>query len=525
MGLEKVNRLTRAVCGFVAVICVAAAQATGSIYERAAALIQRGESRSAIALLQPRLKEEPRDLKALTLMGMAASAENRREQANMYFRKALALDPQFAPALKNLAINELSANETASAREHFEELLRFTPSDPIAHLAIADISFAAKDFQKAVSNYDRSAELYLRTPASLVNFAQALIAVHEPVRARAVLDKMPAEADAPAHFAAGTLLAGLGKYGAAAHEFQRSRGPGVDEYDAGYNLTLAYMKAGDAAVAVRTGEDLIARGHTRAELYNLLAQAYESTGRTKEAYDALRTAAKIDPADPINYVDLTALCLQHNNYDLALEIADIGVRKAPASDRLHLQRGIVLAMKEQFAGARSEFETALKLAPDKGLPHVALGLILMQMDETAEAVRVLRSRAAAAPNDYLALWFLGEALNRSGALPGMAEDDEARNALTRSVKINPQVAASRILLAKLLARGGQLDAAVKHLDWALALDPHNATATYQLAQVYQKKGDAARARELFAKVSKAKAEDRARFTRGGLQHLLRADSH
>lgn len=510
---SKVRRRTYALIGLLGAALAAAAEAPASLYERAAALIERGQARSAMALLEPRLKEAPRDLKALTVMGMAASAENRRDQANAYFRQALQADPTFAPALKNLAINELAANETASARKHFEELLKLTPADSVAHLALGDISSANSDFESAVAHYGQCTALYRQHPA-----------LNQGAKARAMIEGMPAGADPRIHFAAGSPLASLGDYKTAAREFQLSRGSEVDAYDGGYNLTLAKLKGGDAVAAARTAEDLIAHGYGKAELYNLLAQAYESAGRTKEAYEALRTATKIDPADPANYVDLTALCLQHNNYDLALEIADISVRRVPTSDRLHLQRGVVLAMKEDFAGARSEFETAIKLGPGRGLPHVALGLILMQMDDSADAVKVLRARVTAAPSDYLALWFLGEALNRSGALPGMPDDDEARKALARSVELNPRIAQSRILLAKLLARSGDLAAAEMHLNRALALDPQNVTATYQLAQVYQKKGDAARARELFAKVSKAKADDRAQFTRGGLQHIIRADS-
>ena len=44
---------------------------------------------------------------------------------------------------------------------------------------------------------------------------------------------------------------------------------------------------------------------------------------------------------------------------------------------------------------------------------------------------------------------------------------------------------------------------------------------YQLAQVYSRKGDSARAKELFAKVGKAKAEDREQFTSRGLAQIIR----
>jgi tetratricopeptide (TPR) repeat protein len=503
---------------------VVTAQPAPSIYQQAAQYIQQGQSSSAITLLEPRLQETPQDLKALTLMGMALAAENRHAEAGRFFRKALAADPKFAPALKNLAISEMAAGETGSAKKDFEELLRLTPSDPIAHLALADVEFASRNYRSAASHYGQSANLYLRTPASLLNYAQALIEIKETAQAIQVLEQMPPGAKATEHFRAGTLLARGEKYDAAAREFERADGTGADEYAVGYNLALAYTKAGQHAEAARTAEDLIARGYRKSELYNLASQGYEGSGKLKEAYDALRTAISIEPADQTNYLDLIALCIRHNNYNLALEIADISISRIPNSERLHLQRGIVLAMKEDFGSARTEFETAVKLAPEKGLPYAALGLILMQMDQAQDAVRILRDRVRAAPSDYIALWFLGEALNRSGAAAGSAEDDEARLALSRSIEVNPQVAQSRILLAKLLARRSELDAAVQHLNRALELDPENISATYQLAQVLQKKGDTTRAKQLFAKVSKAKAEDREQFTRGGLQHIIRAES-
>jgi cytochrome c-type biogenesis protein CcmH/NrfG len=145
------------------------------------------------------------------------------------------------------------------------------------------------------------------------------------------------------------------------------------------------------------------------------------------------------------------------------------------------------------------------------------------MDRPSEAVTVLRKRTGI-DADYLALWFLGEALNRAGLAEGSPEEKEAVDALTRSVQLKPNVPQSRILLAKLLARRGALDLAEEHLTRALEIDAGNVNATYQLAQICQRRGDIARARDLFAKVSKAKAEDREQFTRGGIQHIIRAGS-
>jgi tetratricopeptide (TPR) repeat protein len=471
------------------ILAQAAFAQTPSLYEQAAASIQGGQLANAIRILEPRLQQAPRDLKALTLMGMAVSAQGRLEDGNRFYHQALEVNSSFAPALKNLAANEMALGHAAVARTHFERLLDLTPADPAVRLGLA----------------------------------QARMNTGQTSKAAEALEGMSADAPAGAHFAAGELLAKLERYSAAAREFERAQSGYPNPYDAGFNLMLAYVKAARSADAIRTGEELVAKGHFKAELYNLLAQAYEGAEKTAEAYSALRTATTIDPADPANYLDLIALCLTHQNYDLALEIANISISRLPKSGSLHLQRGIVLAMKEDFGAAQNDFETAVNLDPKRSISHVALALILLQMDRPAEAVTVLRKRTGVQP-DYLALWFLGEALNREGLTEGSPQEKEAVDALSRSVQMKPNVAQSRILLAKLLARRGSLDLAEKHLTRALELDAGNVNATYQLAQICQKKGDTARARELFAKVSKAKADDREQFTRGGLQHIIKAGS-
>ena len=192
-----------------------------------------------------------------------------------------------------------------------------------------------------------------------------------------------------------------------------------DPYQVGYNLTLVLIRNRDYAAAIRAGEETLAAGHRKAEMYNLLAQAYEQSGQTKQAYDALRAATEIDPQDETNYLDLIALCLKHENYDLSLEIADIGRPARPRAHRLRLHRGVALVMKGRLEEAVKEFQTAGELLTERApLPQVALGLALIQMDKHSEAIALLRRQTGLNPKDPRVFWLLGEALNRSGVQPG-----------------------------------------------------------------------------------------------------------
>jgi tetratricopeptide (TPR) repeat protein len=493
-------------------------------YQQAISYVQQGKLDEAIPLLERILDKTPADLRARNLMGIALSSAGKREEANRHFQLALEIDPKFYPALKNLALNELALGRIAEAKGHFEDALKLASRDPAAHFGLAEIESRSGAFESAVAHYEQSGDLYLKDPQALLNYARGCLETKQPAKAVRALGNLPAGSAAAIHFEAGLLLAKLDDYPAAAQQFRLARQGSTDPYQPGFNLVLALVKSRDPAAAIREGEQLIAQGRRTAELLNLLAQAYEASGKTKEAYDALRSATELDPADESSYLDLIALCLEHHNYDLSLEIADIGVRLIPGSRRMRLERGVVLVMKGRMEEAEKEFEASSGSGPDGALGQIAWGLVLMQMNRMPEAIDVLRRLRDKNESDHLANWYLAEALSRDGAEPGSDREAEAIRALEQSVRSNPGVPQSRVLLGKMLLRRGQVDRAIEHFEKALDLDKDNVAAAYQLAQVYRKNGKPQRAAELFAIVSKAKEEDPGQFTQRGLLHIVREGS-
>jgi tetratricopeptide (TPR) repeat protein len=489
--------------------CAISVRAQDSDYRTAVSLTQQGQFDQAFPLIQRILDRHPNDLKARNLMGIALSATGRREEANEHFKKVLALEPKFVPALKNLALNELILGEAQDAKLHFEEALKLAPREATCHWGLAEIAFAARDYKRAALNYEQSGELAWKDSRTAIKFATSCLEDGQGAKAATILEAIPTAlsgADAKIQFQAGVMLAGLEKYAAAARRFELARQGFPDPYQIGYNLTLVLIRNRDYAAAIRAGEETLAAGHRKAEIYNLLAQAYEQNGQTNRAYDALRAATEIDPQDESNYLDLIALCLRHENYDLGLEIADIGARRVPNGRRLRLHMGVALVMKGRLEEAVKEFQTAGDLSPEDSLPQVALGLALIQLDKHSEAIAMLRERTEHQPKDPRILWLLGEALNRSGVQPGSAEEKEAVNALEKSIQLDPRLPQSRSLLGKILLRRGEVARATEHLEKAFDLDPEDMTAAYQLAQALQRMGKTERAKQLFTKVSQAKGE-------------------
>src|SRR5262249_30488547 len=262
-----------------------------------------------------------------------------------------------------------------------------------------EIAYEDRRFAEAVAGYKKGAELLFRDPPAILRYATACAETGSSQEAAAAIVRIGRQADAQLQFAAGLLLTRLEKYDAAAERFQWAEPNYPDPYTAGYNAALALVRAGRFEDAIRVGNRLAPGDQRKAEVLNLMAQAHEKAGRTKEAYDSLRTATEISPGDEIHYLDLISLCIEHKNYDLAFEIADIGLKRIPESYRLLLQRGVVHSLAGSLAEAEQDFARAADLAPPEvSLPIVSRGMILIETDRAGEAVALFRKRLAALPD-------------------------------------------------------------------------------------------------------------------------------
>ena len=137
------------------------------------------------------------------------------------------------------------------------------------------------------------------------------------------------------------------------------------------------IEAGDDDARHCVGAGAAGRGPPKAELYNLVSRAYVQAGRIKEAYDALRDATRLEPTARSTTSTSRTICLDHENYDLGLEIVDVGLRYLPRSGTLHIQRGVLLVMKGLFDQAEAIVRRgATALALDSAIPSIALAMAL-----------------------------------------------------------------------------------------------------------------------------------------------------
>jgi tetratricopeptide (TPR) repeat protein len=464
-------------------------------YQCAREHVEKQQFSRAVPILEQLVKRSPRDFRAVNLLGVALSGTGQMEKANLQYRRALNLNPRFYLAIRNLAVNELLMGRRKEAKTHFEQVLKFSPADDVAHVSLAEMAFEQKQCGPALEHYERSRPRIVTNPLLILHYSECSIEQGHSREAVAMLDLLPGDAY-DAQFQAGVVLEEAEVYAESARHFGLARKGYADPYSAGYNQILACLRAGDSTSALNIGNELLAAGYQKAELYSLMAEAYLKQKQIKEAYGALRTAASLDPNDEDNYLDIGIICSDYQNYDLGLEVTEIGLRQIPNSDRLHLQRGLLRMLKGNDAEAEEDVYRAAKMAPQKGLPYAVLGIIWMKTGQLDKAVKVLRERARQTPEDYLVQYMFGMALLRSGFAPGSPAEDEALAAFGASVRLKPDFAHSRTELGKLLLKRGEVDRAIDQLEKGMKLDPTDSAAVYQLASAYRRKGAVKKAEEL-----------------------------
>src|ERR1700680_3992795 len=118
---------------------VQAAECTRAPSDCALFYVEHQNFQAAIRSLTVELQQSPRNLNALNLLGIALTASGHPEQGSVRFKQALAINPHFYPARKNLAVNEFDRKRVEGAELQFNRVLKDAPSDEITHLYLGEI--------------------------------------------------------------------------------------------------------------------------------------------------------------------------------------------------------------------------------------------------------------------------------------------------------------------------------------------------------------------------------------------------
>lgn len=322
-----------------------------------------------------------------------------------------------------------------------------------------------------------------------------------PIPLRALQSTFPGRGqnsnNAESELQIGTQLTRSGHFQEAIPHLLAAQSGVSNQYAAEFNLALCYVATRQSTQAIPILTEL-RRDHESAQVENLFAQAYVGVGNSKAALDALKRAATLTPDNEKLYAFVADACTEIQNYDLGLDVVELGLQHLPNSASLHYQRAMFLSSLDEFDAAKPDFALARKLGGDSEIGYLADAQENLLAGKIAEAVRAAREGISAGHENYRLLTILGEGLLRSGITPDQPQFDEAESALSKAVKLRPNYSDAQLALGKLDLLSHHLIEAISHLEQARSLAPRDPAIYSQLAAAYREHGDVQRAQRVLA---------------------------
>ncbi len=282
------------------------------------------------------------------------------------------------------------------------------------------------------------------------------------------------------------------------------------DYDSGYDLSLAYLNSADTVKASAQLRKMIAQRET-AELDNLLAEVSEKTGDYKNAATEYHRAAELDPSEE-NIFDLASFLLQHKNYegflDNALTFFRYGVQKYPRSAKLTVGLGVTLYAESRYDDAVETLCAAADLDPKDPKPFQFLGKVsTVSPARTAEIRKRLERFVHLYPNNGPAIYYYAMSLwQRSEGEPA-ADLATIEVLLKKAIAAAPDFYEAHYQLGILYQDEQKYQDAIREFNQTLRLRPDYNRAHYRLFLLYSRTHQKQLADQHLAILKQIKQED------------------
>lgn len=328
-----------------------------------------------------------------------------------------------------------------------------------------------------------------------------------------------------------------------AYERLRELQPGLAEVHA--RLGLIYFQQGRFADAVPSLRRALKLKPALPNVGSLLAMSLSEVGRHEEALAGLEDA--FHHSTDLAIRRMAGLHLQRSYTDLdrdgdavavALELSRLYpddpevlyhtgrlfgnyaylqtiklARIAPDSVWLHQAAGEANESQGQLDDAIREYRQVLATAPNKPGLHFRIGRVLLSRsaqgkgDAAAEAegLHEFERELQIDPSNADAAYEIGELRRKAGQL------DQAIASFRRAVDAYPEFEEARVGLGRALIAAGDAGAALPHLQKAIALNPLDEVAFYQIAQAHRALGQEAEQQKALAEFERLRS-DKARQT-------------
>jgi tetratricopeptide (TPR) repeat protein len=437
-------------CVMLTILCASIAaqgQPAKSYLASIESLIRSQQYDKALQATKSTLSENPKDFRLWTLEAIVFSIQKSNREALDAFGKALSLSPNYVPALKG-EVQLLYPAKDQRAVPLLERILQADPNDETAHEMLAVLEERQGKCEEANQQFLLSTKTIATHPDSLGAYGNCLVQTKNLPQAIPIFEQLSA------------LLP------------QRA----FPKYD----LAVALVESKQDEAALKALQPLLTTDTLDPDVLSLASEAYEGIGDTPKAVSVLRQAIVLNPANAGYYASFAELCLNHESFQVGIDMIDVGMKRIPNDPSLYISRGLLYAQLAQYDRAESDFQAAERLDSAQSISSYAIDLAELQKSNSDSTLSQVRSQLKLYPDSALLHYLLAKLLSSQGSDGDVKISEEAVQSAQQAVKLKPDMIEALDLLASLYSSSGQYGLAIEQCRLALQYNPSDQTAIYHL---------------------------------------------
>lgn len=362
--------------------------------ERVATLIRENKTTEAERQLSILLRSKPNEPVALNLMGTIRAKQDRLNDAETLFVRAVVNDPRYSGARMNLAYLYLQKREPAKAVVQLTEVLSIEPTNTEARVVLGDAYLANGSPDEAERQYLGALDERLDNAGALLGLAQISRLKGEIKEATIYLNRvgtLTANSNSPEFlykFATVALQVGMSDAAKAALENALKLRPNEPAYLLA--LGIAWLRKGDLFEAEKIFRHLLQLQPTSAQAQIHLGYVLLNQKKYDEARLWLEKSARSTSPMPEVFYYLGLVAQEQNDDAKAIDLFEKAVQKLPNYPHARIALGSSYIKLRNYPRAKEELETAVKLDPEEPTAHYNLALLYARLKDPARAQEEMR---------------------------------------------------------------------------------------------------------------------------------------
>ncbi len=433
------------------------------------------------------------DAQVLGQIGGMYSAAGKPDRALQLFNRAIQLEPQRSEHFFAKGLLLANQKHFLEAEETIRAGIKASPDSAVGHYYLGRIAVEAKDFDKAVPNFEQAVTL---NPA----FEPAYVALGAVYEAKQDRDKAigvyrrylqgvnPKNREIRHHLIRLQVMAK--RYEEALQELEGMLAEDPSDLDAQLRMGLIYGEQKQYPKAIQRLSQILTVRPAELKVRDYLGYLYEETKEYPKAVEAYSLNLKLEPGYFEGHLHLGVLQYRLKQYGEAIQHLREASRLNPKQPEAHIVLGLSYFQTEQYEPSLQAFLEGIRHNPDNADLHFNAGTVYDKLNRFDDVVRSMETALKLDPHHADALNYLGYSYAERGV-----KIEEAITLTKQAVALRPTNGYYVDSLGWAFFKKGLLAEALAEIKRAVSLVGDDPVIYEHLGEIYLKQQQFSEARE------------------------------